>query len=181
MTREIFSSLSCFFFLRSASFWANLARRYASRGTCCFTIAPRINERPREKIEKNERVAGWLLLLFLPLSLSLRISKTQNWSATINHSADQSFSSFPFRGHPARAVRCLISLSDSERRCCRAAAPPPLAGRNDRHRLPCTRARARVPRCGPRAWADAAPCYAARTRARAIPFNSDNSASLSPV
>jgi len=68
------------------------------------------NERDaREKIE-NEWVGD-----------CARISKTRNWPSTINHSlvgrsVGRSFGLVPFRGHPERA-RCLISLSDSERRC----------------------------------------------------------------
>lgn len=115
-----------FFFVRP--------RRYASRHVLFYDCAR--NERDaREKVE-NERVDG-----------CARISKTRNWPAAINHSPVvrlfDSFRSVPFRGHPER-VRCLISLSDSERhcRCCTTS-------------LRVTTGYAYASRGGPRAWADA--------------------------
>lgn len=65
-----------------------------------------------------------------------RISKMRNWPVVINHSVGRV--PFLFRGHPER-VRCLISLSDFERRCCTS------------HRVTTGYAS----RGGPRAWADA--------------------------
>lgn len=78
--------------------------RYASRHVLFYDCMR--NERDaREKIE-NEWVGD-----------CARISKTRNWPSAINHSpVGRSFGLVPFRGHPER-TRCLISLSDSERRC----------------------------------------------------------------
>lgn len=142
-------------------------RAVTHRSTCCFTTA-RVTSETRAR-EDRERAGG--------CHGCMRISKTRNCSVAINHSpvgrSVGRLTRFVSRP-PCAPVRCLISLSDFERRCRCACTtislsfPLSLPARNDRHRLTCTC----VPHGGPRAWADAAPCYAhdsqGHTRARSV-------------
>lgn len=130
-------------------------RRYAS-GHVLFYDCVRNERDAREKIE-NERVDG--------LRSDIENAKLAGGYKSLAGRLFDSFRSVLFRGHPER-VRCLISLSDFERRC-RALL---------HHLSPCNdRLRVRIPWWSTCVGGCAAPCYAhAYTRARArmsVPFN----------
>lgn len=115
-------------------------RRYAS-GHVLFYDCVRNERDAREKIE-NERVDG--------LRSDIENAKLAGGYKSLAGRLFDSFRSVLFRGHPER-VRCLISLSDFERRC-RALL---------HHLSPCNdRLRVRIPWWSTCVGGCAAPCYA---------------------